>query len=88
MPQEYVIWIQTVANGLGVGWLAKNFEVSVEDPVPATVPANREQVVLTNTASYNSIVAVYEEYTTAALFVKNGTNIDVSGAVTASYAID
>jgi hypothetical protein len=59
---QYVIQIQTEENGLGIGWLAKSFEVSVESPIPEHVPANRIQIIMTNTESYSEIVATYEQY--------------------------
>ena len=89
---QYVVQIQTEANGEGVGWLAKSFEVTAENPIPppADVPANREQVILTNTDSYNGIVAAYSEYGTEAIFSYDepGGMIDVTGAVTDSWPID
>ena len=85
---QYVIQIQTTANGVNVGWLAKAFKVTPEEPIPGTVPAGRIQVVMTNTDSFNGIVSVYQQYSTQAIFSKNGTNIDVSGPVTDSWPID
>jgi len=87
---QYVIQIQTIENGLGIGWLAKSFEVTPEYPIPTNVPSNRVQVILTNTTSFNEIVAVYDQYTTAAIFSYDqpaGT-INCTGAVTDSWPID
>ncbi len=80
---QYVIQIRD-----SDGWLAKSFPVSAESPIPTTIPTGRTQVVMTNTTSYNGIVLVYNQYTTQAVFVKNGTNINVSGPVTDSWPID
>ena len=87
---QYVIQIQTAENGVGIGWLAKTFEVTPEFPIPENVPANRVQVILTNTDSYNGIVTVYDEYTSAAIFSYDdpGAKIDCTGAVTDSWPID
>lgn len=89
MPQ-YVIQIQTQANEVGVGWLAKSFEVTPEYPIPGTVPANRTQVILTNTASFNAIAAVYAQYAYEVFFSYDepGAKIDCSGAVTDSWPIN
>lgn len=59
---QYVIQIQFEENSVGIGWLAKSFEVSEEYPIPEVVPAHRVQAVLTNTNSYNEIVSAYEQY--------------------------
>ena len=83
-----LIQIQTLPNGVNVGWLAKAFEITPEYPIPSVIPPLRIQVVMTNMDSFNSIVAVYKEYTTDAIFSKNGTDIDVTGAVTDSWSID
>ena len=80
---QYVIQIRDLD-----GWLAKSFEVSAEYPIPGNVPTGRTQVVMTNTISFNGIVAVYAQYTIAAIYVDNPPNIDVSGAVTDSWPID
>ena len=85
---QYVIQIQIEPNGEGVGWLAKSFEVSESKPIPAIVPSNRIQIVMTNTTSYNAIVEVYKEHTIKAIFSQNGTDIDCTGAVTNSWPID
>ncbi len=87
---EYVIQIQTAKNGLGVGWLAKSFEVTEQTPIPEHVASNRVQVIMTNGTSYNEIVAVYAEYKTAALFSYDepGEKIDCAGAYTGSWPIN
>jgi len=85
---QYVIQIQVAENGKNIGWLAKSFKVTAEAPIPTNVPTGRIQVIMTNTNSFNGIAAVYDQYTTTAIFVKNGTNIDVSGPVTDSWPID
>ena len=87
---QYVIRIQDTANGHGIGWLAKAFEVTSEYPIPTNVPPKRVQVILTNTDSFNSIVGVYDEYFTEALFSYDepGGTIDCTGAVTDSWPID
>jgi hypothetical protein len=87
---QYVIQIQVAENGAGVGWLAKCFEVTEQAPIPSVVPSNRVQVIMTNTASFNSIVAVYDQYTTAAIFSYDepGAKIDCSGAVIDSWPIN
>ena len=87
---QYVIQIQTAPNGLGVGWLAKSFEVTGEIPIPTDVPSNRVQVILTNTTSFDGIVEVYDEYTTAAIFsYDDGAEIiNCTGAVTDSWPKD
>lgn len=59
---QYVIQIQDEENGIGVGWLAKSFEVTEEHPIPGTVPDHRVQVILTNTTSFNEIVETYRAY--------------------------
>jgi len=61
MPQ-YVIEIQVEENGIGVGWLAQSFEITKDTPIPSVVPDNRIQKILTNTQSFNEIVAIYEGY--------------------------
>lgn len=87
---QYVIQIQTEENGVCVGWLAKSFEVTPEAPIPEVVPDNRAQAVLTNSESFNGIVAVYNQYRDAAIFSYDepGAKIDCSGAVTDSWPID
>ena len=87
---QYVVQIQIEENGLGIGWLAKCFEVSAESPIPGSWPTNREQIVMTNTNSFNAIVAVYDEYTTNAIFSydERGAKIDCTGAVTDSWPIN
>ena len=62
MPQ-YVLQIEE-----DTGWLAKCFQVSPECPIPEVVPEGREQVVMTNTDSFWSIVNIYNQYTTGAVF--------------------
>jgi hypothetical protein len=59
---QYVIQIQFEANGIGVGWLAKSFKVTEEYPVPEVVPPHRVQAILTNTESFDEIVAAYAQY--------------------------
>jgi hypothetical protein len=59
---QYVIQIQVEENGAGVGWLAKSFEVTEEDPIPSYVAPNRIQIILTNTTSFNEITATYDQY--------------------------
>lgn len=90
MSDQYVIQIQIAENGVGIGWLAKCFTVTPETPIPTQVPANREQIIMTNTDSFNSIVAVYEQYTTAAIFSydETGAKIDCTGPVTDSWPIN
>jgi len=86
---QYVIQILDVATpDFPVGWLAKSFEVTAEYPIPTEIPANRTQVVMTNTSSFNSIVSAYNIYTTTAVFALNSPNIDVSGPITDSWPID
>lgn len=87
---QYVIQIQTEANEVGVGWLAKSFEVTPEDPIPETVPINRTQIILINTASFNAIVAVYDQYAYEVFFSYDepAAKIDCSGAVTDSWPIN
>lgn len=87
--KQYVIQIQNASNGVSVGWLAKSFEVTSETPIPTIVPSNREQVILTNTDSFNGIIAVYREYTNAAIFSYDepGGKIDCTGAVTDSWSV-
>ena len=87
---EYVVQIQISDNGEGIGWLAKSFEVTEETPIPSTVPSNRVHVILTNTDSFNSIVDVYNEYTTDAIFSYDepGAKIDCTGPVTDSWPIN
>lgn len=87
---QFVVWIQTAENGLGVGWLAMIFEVTPEYPIPTDIPANIDQVVMTNRESYDSIVEVYNEHTTHAIFSYDepGAKIDCTGAYTGSWPID
>ena len=61
---QYVIQIQDKESKPepGIGWLAKSFEVSETSPIPETWPDSRVQVVLTNTDSYDGIVAAYNTY--------------------------
>lgn len=87
---QYVIQIQESANGLGVGWLAKCFEVGEDKPIPTEIPSNRVQVIMTNTTNFNEIVSVYEDYTTTAIFSYNegaGT-ISCTGAYEDTWDID
>ena len=92
---QYVIQIQNVENGssrisLGIGWLAKSFEVTSECPIPTDFPSSRIQILLTNTAGFNAIVAVYNEHTTDVVFTYDqpGGTINCTGAVTNSWPID
>ena len=87
---QYVIQIQIKDNGAGIGWLAKSFKVTQETPIPENVPSNRVQVVMTNTNSYDAIVAAYVQYTTTAIFSYDepGAKIDCAGAVTDSWPIN
>lgn len=90
---QYVIQILIFATpDLPAGWLAKNFEVTPERPIPPPekVPADREQIVLTNTASFNSISTVYDEYKLDVLFshTVGSETIDCSGAVIDSWPIN
>lgn len=87
---QYVIQIQTEPNGEGVGWLAKAFKVTPDTPIPEHVQPNRVQIVMTNADSFNAIVVVYNEYTTAAIFSYDepGAKIDCTGAYTGSWPID
>jgi len=87
---QYVIQIQVAENGVGVGWLAKSFEVTPDAPIPEHVPENRVQVIMTNTDSFNGIMAVYNEYTTAAIFSYDEPEglINCTGAVTDSWPIN
>jgi hypothetical protein len=83
---EYVVQIRND------GWLALSFEVGPGKPIPSPedIPPDCEQVILTNTTSYNAIVAVYNQYTTAAVFSYDepGAKIDCSGPVTDSWPIN
>jgi len=87
---QYLIQIQTAPNGVGVGWLAKSFVVSESSPIPTSWPANRVQVVMTNTDSYTEIVAVYAEYRENAIFSYDAETgkINCSGAYTGSWDIN
>lgn len=85
---QYVIQIQVVANGVSLGWLAKSFKVTAEHPIQTEIPADRVQVEMTNLTSFQEIEAVYKQHNTAAIFSQNGSNIDVTGAVTDSWPID
>lgn len=61
---QYYIQIQTQesSTGVGIGWLAKSFEVTAECPIPGSVPAERTPVILTNEASFNGIVDTYNTH--------------------------
>ena len=87
---QYVIQIQTAPNGVGVGWLVRSFIVSEESPIPTDIPSNIVQVILTNTTSYNGIVAGYGEYTKDAIFSYDDVAeiINCTGAVTDSWPKD
>jgi hypothetical protein len=89
MPQ-YVIQIQTEDNGVGIGWLAKCFEVTQEYPIPSEVPANRVQVIMTNTSNFNEIVEAYNEYTTQLTFSYDSEQetISCAGAYTHTWNIN
>lgn len=68
MTQYFVsIQIEEDIRLKNIGWLAQIFEVTAKDPIPAEI-FSLQQVILTNKESYDSIVAVYEEHTTAAIF--------------------
>ena len=88
--EQYVIQIQVEANGVKVGWLAKSFQVTHDDPVPTYVPPKRIQVVMTNGDSFNSIVAVYNQYETDAIFSYDDTEktVNCAGAFTGSWPIN
>jgi len=90
MSKQFVIQIQTEENGLGIGWLAKSFEVSEDAPIPETWPSNRAQVVMTNETSFDEIVAVYQQYKTAAIFSYDepSETINCTGAYTGSWPKD
>ena len=79
---QYVIQIQD-SNG----WLAKCFTVTEESPIPSTVPTGRTQDVMTNTTSYDEIVADYNQYTTALVFSYDqpADQISVTGPVTNTW---
>lgn len=91
MPQ-YVVQIQVEDNGLGIGWLAKSFEVTTEPGtrIPIDVPSNRVQVIMTNADSFEGIMEVYRKHTTAAKFSYDEMNemINCTGAVTDSWPIN
>ena len=62
---EYVIQIQekeAPPPEVGVGWLAKSFQVNETCPIPETWPTDRTQIILTNSSSYDAIVRAYNEY--------------------------
>jgi len=81
-------YLNTARGSYNIGWLVTAFIVTTEHPIPTDIPSDCTQVELTNATSYNAIVANYEQYTTSSAFVKNGTDIDVSGPVTDSWPID
>ena len=72
------------------GWLECSFTVTEESPVPETPPTGCTQVVMTNTDSYNAIVAAYDQYTTQLIFSYDepGEKIDCAGAITDSWPIN
>jgi len=86
---QYVIQIQVSDNGQGVGWLAKSFEVTEEAPIPAVVPSNRVQVIMTNTTNFNEIVAAYKQYTTQLIFSydEGAGTISCTGPVTETWDV-
>jgi len=87
---QYVIQIQVSENGLGIGWLAKSFEVGEGKPIPEDVPSNRVQVIMTNTTNYNEIISVYNQYLTAAIFSYDDVEetISCTGAYEGTWDID
>jgi len=61
---QYVIQIQFENNGPpgGIGFLVRSYPVTEQHPIVEPPPAHRVQAILTNTTSYNEIVAAYNEY--------------------------
>ncbi len=88
---QYVIQIQVKENGNKVGWLAKSFKVTPTSPIPTSWSPLFVQVVLTNTQSFNEIVAVYAEYKLDVIFGYDDEpvkKIYCGGAVTKEWPVD
>ncbi len=87
---QYVLQIQTEGNGVNIGWLTKSFEVTEKYPIPAIVPDKRQQVILTNSTSFNAIVGVYSQYRNTAIFSYDapGAEINCTGPVTDTWPIN
>jgi hypothetical protein len=87
---QYVIQIQTSENGEGIGWLARSFEVTEAEPIPVNVPINREQIVMTNTTSFDEIVAAYNQYTTQLFFSydESAGTISCAGSIVDTWDIN
>ena len=58
---QYVIQIQVKENGVGVGWLAKCFQVSQKSPIPEKWPGSRVQIVTENGEAFKEIVKIYNK---------------------------
>lgn len=85
---QYVIQIQIAENDHETGWLAKCFEVTEKCPIPAVVPDNREQIIMTNTVNFDEIVAAYEQYTTQLVFRKTDETVSCVGAMSKTWSIN
>ena len=89
MPQ-YVYQFQVAPNCVNVGWLAKCFEVSPQYPIPTEWPDTRIQEVGTNTATFEAVTAVYNQYHQDAIFSYDEPTetINCTGAYTGSWPKD
>lgn len=70
------------------GWLAKNFEVTEDTPIPGKVPSDRIQIIMTNTTNFYEISAAYDEYNKNLIFSYSDPDISCVGAYSHTWSKD
>lgn len=90
---QYLIWIASgVINDVDYnGYLYVAGKIDAEHPVPAEKLDNVEQILMTNTTSFNEIVAAFRKYGGPNLvysYDSEAETISVSGAYSKTWNID